>query len=46
MVVEGTPIDIRRVLHVDKPIANVAYELEELEPGAIERAVRGVLDKS
>ena len=40
VVVEGTPIDLRRVLSVNKPLANVRYELEELEPGAIEEAVR------
>jgi predicted GTPase len=45
VVVEGTPINLQRVLSVDKPIANVAYELEELEPGVIEAAVRGVLDQ-
>jgi predicted GTPase len=45
VVVEGTPINLQRVLSVDKPIANVAYELEELEPGAIEAAVRAVVDK-
>jgi predicted GTPase len=43
VVVEGTPIDLRRILHVDKPIANVRYELEEVEPGAIEEAVRRVV---
>ncbi|MEE8138548.1 MAG: cyclic 2,3-diphosphoglycerate synthase [Thermoanaerobaculia bacterium] len=43
VVVEGTPIDLRRVLHINKPIANVVYELEELEPGEIEAAVREVL---
>jgi predicted GTPase len=46
VVVEGTPINLQRILSVDKPIANVAYELEELEPGEIERAVRRVLDKA
>jgi predicted GTPase len=40
VVVEGTPIDLRRVIKVSKPIANVRYELEEVEPGAIEEAVR------
>ncbi len=43
VVVEGTPIDLRRVLSVDKPIANVRYELEELEPGVLEAAVERVL---
>lgn len=43
VVVEGTPIDLRRILKVDKPIANVRYELEELEPGVIEERVRQVV---
>jgi predicted GTPase len=43
VVVEGTPIELRRILHVDKPIADVRYELEEIEPGAIEEMVRRVL---
>jgi predicted GTPase len=40
VVVEGTPIDLRRVIDVNKPIANVRYELEEAEPGVIEEMVR------
>ncbi|HYU32216.1 MAG TPA: cyclic 2,3-diphosphoglycerate synthase, partial [Thermoanaerobaculia bacterium] len=28
VVVEGTPIDLKRILRVSKPIANVRYELE------------------
>ena len=43
VVVEGTPIDLTRVLKVNKPIAEVTYELEELEPGVIEQMVKGVL---
>ena len=43
VVVEGTPIDLTRILKVNKPIAGVTYELEELEPGVIEEMVRGVL---
>jgi predicted GTPase len=39
VVVEGTPIDLRRVLTTDKPIANVGYELEEIEPGGIGAAI-------
>lgn len=45
VVVEGTPIELSKVLEANKPIANVRYELEELEPGAIERAVREVAEK-
>ena len=43
VVVEGTPIDLRRVLDVDKPIANVRYELEETEPGRLEERIRQVV---
>ncbi|HYG64810.1 MAG TPA: GTPase, partial [Thermoanaerobaculia bacterium] len=43
VVVEGTPIDLGRVLSVNKPMVSVRYELEELEPGVLAEAVRGVL---
>ena len=43
VVVEGTPIDLRRILKVDKPIANVRYELEEMDAGEIEKAVRAAI---
>jgi predicted GTPase len=43
VVVEGTPIDLTRVLKVNKPIAEVTYELGELEPGVIEEMVRRVV---
>ena len=43
VVVEGTPIDLRRILSVNKPIANVTYELEEIEPGVIDEMVRAVV---
>ncbi|HSM12636.1 MAG TPA: cyclic 2,3-diphosphoglycerate synthase [Thermoanaerobaculia bacterium] len=43
VVVAGTPIDLRRVVDLDKPIARVTYELEEREPGALEEEVLGVL---
>jgi predicted GTPase len=43
VVVEGTPIELARVLASDKPIVNVTYELQELEPGVLEQAIRRVL---
>ncbi len=43
VVVSGTPIDLARVLSSDKPIAKVAYELEELQPGALAEAARRAL---
>jgi predicted GTPase len=45
VVVEGTPIDLTRILKVDKPIAEVTYELEEMEPGVIESMVRKAINK-
>jgi predicted GTPase len=43
VVVEGTPIDLTRILKVNKPLAEVTYELEELEPGVIEEMVQKVV---
>jgi predicted GTPase len=43
VVVEGTPIDLKRILRVSKPVANVRYELEEVEPGVLAEAVRRVV---
>jgi predicted GTPase len=43
VVVEGTPIELRRILSVNKPIATVTYELAEVEPGVIEEMVRAVV---
>ncbi len=45
VVVSGTPIDLRRVLSVGKPIASVGYELEELEPGGLEHELGAVLGR-
>jgi predicted GTPase len=44
VVVEGTPIELKRILKVNKPIANVGYELEELEPGVLAERVRAVVE--
>jgi len=40
VVVEGTPIELSRIMKIDKPIANVTYELAEEEPGVLAAAVR------
>ena len=44
-VVIGTPIDLGRIIKIDKPSTRVTYELEEQEPGIlksmIEKAVNG-----
>jgi predicted GTPase len=46
VVVEGTPIDLKRIISVNKPIANIRYELEEVEPGTIEEMVGRVFKNS
>ncbi len=43
VVVEGTPIDLSRILKVDKPLANVRYELAEIEGDQIEKELVAVL---
>ena len=45
VVVEGTPINLSRVLKSNLPVANVRYELEEVEPGKIEAAVKRTLER-
>ncbi|MEI2776100.1 MAG: cyclic 2,3-diphosphoglycerate synthase [Tetrasphaera sp.] len=42
-IVSGTPIDISRVLRVDKPLVRARYELREQQPGRLEAAVRAAL---
>ncbi len=46
LVLIGTPIDLRRVIDLDKPALRVAYRLEEREGPAIAEllAARGVID--
>ena len=46
VVVEGTPIDLKRIITVNKPIANIRYELQEVEPGVIEEMVAKAIDKA
>jgi predicted GTPase len=38
-IVAGTPIDLRRVLSVDKPVVRAHYSLREREPGRLAAAV-------
>jgi predicted GTPase len=44
VVVEGTPIDLTRLIKPNKPIAGVTYELEEMDGHVIEEMVRAVVD--
>jgi len=43
VVVEGTPIDLARILTTSKPIVKVRYELEELVSGQIKAEVERTL---
>jgi predicted GTPase len=40
-----SPIDLKRIISVNKPIANIRYELEEVAPGVIEEMVAKVVAK-
>lgn len=42
-VVVGTPIDLRRVLKIDKPAVRVRYDLRERTSGLIEEEIRRAL---
>lgn len=43
VVVSGTPIDLRRVLTVSKPLVRARYDLREQDPGRLEGALRKAL---
>jgi predicted GTPase len=43
LVLIGTPIDLGRILKIDKPTMRVRYELEERQPGQLEAAIRKVV---
>ncbi|HUI65404.1 MAG TPA: cyclic 2,3-diphosphoglycerate synthase [Bacteroidota bacterium] len=42
-VIIGTPIDLRRVLKIEKPSVRVRYVLEEVQKGGLEEALQRVL---
>lgn len=42
-VIVGTPIDLGRLLKINKPSTRVTYELEEQQPGQLEAAIRKVV---
>jgi predicted GTPase len=43
VVLSATPIDITRVLKVNKPMVRATYELAEVTPGQLEAAIRKAL---
>ena len=42
-VIIGTPIDLGRMLKINKPSTRVLYELEEQQPGQLEAAIKRIL---
>jgi len=43
LVLAATPIDLTRVLSLNKPVVRVRYDLEETDPGAFEAALGRVI---
>ncbi|MCS7106980.1 MAG: cyclic 2,3-diphosphoglycerate synthase [Acidilobaceae archaeon] len=46
VIVSGTPIDLSRLIKVDKPIVRVSYEVEILEGPTLEEAVEEFLSRT
>lgn len=46
VVVIGTPIDLRRVMNIDKPTVRVSYELKVLGPVSLEQILEDFLKRS
>lgn len=46
VVVIGTPIDLRRVMSIDKPTVRVKYELQVLGPVSLEHVLEDFLQRS
>jgi predicted GTPase len=44
-VVVATPIDLRRLVSVKRPMVRVGYELEEIGRPKLEDVIRGMLDR-
>jgi predicted GTPase len=44
LVLAATPIDLTRVLTVNKPVVRVRYDLEETDPGAFRAALEPVVE--
>ncbi|HET8526501.1 MAG TPA: cyclic 2,3-diphosphoglycerate synthase [Actinomycetota bacterium] len=45
-VVIGTPMDLRHVIRLTKPVARVTYELQELDGSRLDDAIDGVVPRS
>ncbi len=45
LVVSATPVDLQRVLKLDKPVVRVRYELQEIGSPTLEDVIRKFVDK-
>ncbi|PWH15304.1 MAG: GTPase [Anaerolineae bacterium] len=45
LVIIGTPIDLRRVIHIDKPFQRVRYELQEIGQPTLEDVLKAKFGK-
>ena len=45
-VVIGTPMDLRHVIRLTRPVARVTYELRELDGSRLDDAIEGVVPRS
>jgi predicted GTPase len=45
LVVVGTPIDLTRIMKIDRPVVRVRYELQEIGRPDLPDALRGFLEK-
>ena len=44
LVVIGTPIDLRRLIDIDKPTVRVRYELQEIGRPTLDEVLQGLGD--
>jgi predicted GTPase len=45
LVLSATPIDLTRVMRLNKPVVRVRYDLAENDPPALRRKIQHVLDR-
>jgi predicted GTPase len=46
LVLAATPIDLTRIMRLEKPVVRVRYEIDEVEPGALRRALDPVIERA
>ena len=46
LVIIGTPIDLRKVIHIDKPTDRVRYDLQEISTPTLEKLIEAKLQRS